>query len=130
MRPGFVQRPRPPLTLAAHGPRTLAVAARFADTWNTFGPTLEEGRRLSDALDDACAEIGRDPGTIRRSVLLGLTEGTCWTSAAELGERVGAWHAAGFTDVVFYDPPYARAGVPCAGPEVVDEVLSELDTLR
>jgi alkanesulfonate monooxygenase SsuD/methylene tetrahydromethanopterin reductase-like flavin-dependent oxidoreductase (luciferase family) len=130
MAPGFVQRPRPPFTLAAHGPRTMAVAARHADTWNTFGPGLDDGRQLSAELDVACAAIGRDPATIRRSVLLGLTDGTAWTTAAELADRVREWHTAGFREVIFYDPPYARAGVPCAPPEAVDEVLANLTALR
>ena len=125
MAPGFVQRPRPPLVLAAHGPRTLAVTASHADTWNAFGPTLADGRALSQQLDAACEAIGRDPADIRRSVLLGLTDGTAWTSAAQLEDRVREWHAAGFREFVFYDPPYARAGVPCAAPETVDAVLHE-----
>lgn len=125
MAPGCVQRPRPPLLLAAHGRRTLAVAARHADTWNAFGPTLDDGRDLSRALDDACVAIGRDPAEITRSVLLGLTDGTAWTTAAQLEERVVAWHAAGFREFLFYDPPYARAGVPCAEPAVVEQVLHD-----
>src|SRR5207249_11814750 len=32
--PWPVQEPRPPITVAAHGPKTLRVAARYADTWN------------------------------------------------------------------------------------------------
>jgi len=58
--PGFVQRPRPPMVLAAHSPATLRVAARYADTWNTYGPTVEEARATSERLDHACIAIGRD----------------------------------------------------------------------
>jgi alkanesulfonate monooxygenase SsuD/methylene tetrahydromethanopterin reductase-like flavin-dependent oxidoreductase (luciferase family) len=122
--PGFVQRPRPPMVLAAHGPATLQVAARFADTWNTYGPTLEEARATSERLDDACIAIGRDPGDIRRSVLVGLLGGTAWTSASQFEDVVHQWFDAGFTEVVFYDPPYGRADVPISSPEVVDELLS------
>jgi alkanesulfonate monooxygenase SsuD/methylene tetrahydromethanopterin reductase-like flavin-dependent oxidoreductase (luciferase family) len=32
-----VQRPRPPLTVAAHGPKMLSIAARFADAWSSWG---------------------------------------------------------------------------------------------
>lgn len=124
MAPGFVQRPRPPLLLAAHGPRTLAVAARFADTWNTFGPTLTEGIDQSRLLDEACAAVDRDPARIRRSVLLGLAGGTAWATPSEFHDRVLEWHEAGFRDFFFYDPPYARAGVSCAPPAAVDEILS------
>ena len=126
MAPGCVQSPRPPLLLAAHGAKTLAVAARYADVWNTFGPTLDEARRSSALLDDACARIGRDPASIDRSVLVGLTEGTAWTTATEFEDLVHTWVAAGFSEVIFYDPPYARPGVPCAAPAIVDEVLGEV----
>ncbi|MEY2459695.1 MAG: hypothetical protein QOG30_1525, partial [Acidimicrobiaceae bacterium] len=68
--------------------------------------------------------IGRDPGEIRRSVLVGLLEGTAWTSASHFEEVVHEWFDAGFTEVIFYDPPYGRADTPIASPEVVDELLS------
>jgi alkanesulfonate monooxygenase SsuD/methylene tetrahydromethanopterin reductase-like flavin-dependent oxidoreductase (luciferase family) len=126
MAPGTVQRPRPPIVLAAHGPKTLATAAAFADTWNTFGPSLEDARRSAQALDAACDAIGRDPATIRRSALIGLTEGTAWTSALEFEGIVHDWAASGFTDFVFYDPPYARAGVPVAEPNVLDELVADV----
>jgi alkanesulfonate monooxygenase SsuD/methylene tetrahydromethanopterin reductase-like flavin-dependent oxidoreductase (luciferase family) len=110
--------------LAAHGAATLRVAARFADTWNTYGPTLEAARTSSERLDDACLEIGRDPGEIRRAVLLGLMAGTSWTSASHFEDLVHQWFDAGFTDVVFYDPPYGRAEVEIAPPDAIDELLS------
>lgn len=125
MAPGFVQQPRPPLLLAAHGPKTLAVAARFADVWNTFGPTLDHAVANSRVLDEACARIGRDPAEITRSALVGIVDGTAWTSAAEFERLANAWFDAGFTELVFYDPPYARPGLPKADPETVDELLAE-----
>jgi alkanesulfonate monooxygenase SsuD/methylene tetrahydromethanopterin reductase-like flavin-dependent oxidoreductase (luciferase family) len=129
--PGFVQRPRPPFVLAAHGPGTLKVAARFADTWNTYGPTLDAARESSERLDVACAEIGRDPTDIRRAALMGLLEGTSWTSASHFEDLVHEWFDAGFTEIVFYDPPYGRAEVPVASPDAIEELLSEsLERLR
>jgi alkanesulfonate monooxygenase SsuD/methylene tetrahydromethanopterin reductase-like flavin-dependent oxidoreductase (luciferase family) len=112
------------MVLAAHGPATLRVAARYADTWNTYGPTLEEARATSERLDHACIAIGRDPGEIRRAVLVGLLEGTAWTSASHFADVVHEWFDAGFSEVVFYDPPYGRADVPIASPDVIDELLS------
>ena len=44
MQPWFVQKSAPPFTLAAHGPTTMKVAARYADTWNTYGPSLDSAR--------------------------------------------------------------------------------------
>lgn len=131
MAPGFVQRPRPPLVLAAHGARTLKVVARHADMWNTFGPSLEEAREMSDQLSTLCGQIGRDDSDIGRSVLLGIRAETSWSSPAEFEQLVSDWHDAGFSDFIFYDPPVARAGEPVATPQAVDEVLaSSIPRLR
>jgi alkanesulfonate monooxygenase SsuD/methylene tetrahydromethanopterin reductase-like flavin-dependent oxidoreductase (luciferase family) len=75
LEPGPVQRPRIPILIAAHRPRMLRIAARFADHWDTFaampgtatdGVEAELGERIAQ-LDAACREIGRDPTEIRRS---------------------------------------------------------------
>jgi alkanesulfonate monooxygenase SsuD/methylene tetrahydromethanopterin reductase-like flavin-dependent oxidoreductase (luciferase family) len=73
MNPRPVQSPRPPLMVAALGPRMLRHAARYADSWNSlsFQPTFEEqlaetGARCA-ATDAECLAIGRDPATLRRS---------------------------------------------------------------
>src|SRR5438552_3535318 len=40
--PTLIQQPRPPFTIAALGPAMLRIAARYADTWNTYpGPRVE-----------------------------------------------------------------------------------------
>jgi alkanesulfonate monooxygenase SsuD/methylene tetrahydromethanopterin reductase-like flavin-dependent oxidoreductase (luciferase family) len=131
MDPGFVRSRRPRLTLAAHGRRTIEVVARYADTWNTYGPTLEDAIRTRDQLWECCREIGRDPSEIRMSVLLGIMAGTAWTSAAEFEDVVARWHAEGFRDFVFYDPPYGRPGVPVAPPSATETVLgSSIPSLR
>ena len=66
VRPSPIQRPRPPLTLGAHKTRMLRICAEYADAWNSFG-TLGEMRERNAILDEHCAAIGRDPGTIWRS---------------------------------------------------------------
>jgi alkanesulfonate monooxygenase SsuD/methylene tetrahydromethanopterin reductase-like flavin-dependent oxidoreductase (luciferase family) len=72
--PKPVQRPGPPVMIGAAGHRNLRVVARHADIWNC--PTradVGEFRRLNGELDAACAEVGRDPATITRSVQLLVT---------------------------------------------------------
>lgn len=59
--------PRPPLMLGAFGPRMLRLAARYADWWNVSSTSPSEYQRLSNRLDQACAEIGREPATLRRT---------------------------------------------------------------
>ena len=76
LRPRPVQSPRPPIMIAAMGPVMLRHTARHADIWNsisfakTFEEQLEETRGRVAALNARCAEIGRDPATLRRSYLM------------------------------------------------------------
>ncbi len=78
MNPRPLQTPRPPIMVGGNGPRMLKIAARFADTWNTFGglqvkthkEMLELTRQRNQRLDEYCLEIGREPATLRRSVFI------------------------------------------------------------
>lgn len=47
--------------------KTLRLVARHADAWHTFG-NLEIFKHKSAVLDERCAEIGRDPSEIERSI--------------------------------------------------------------
>ncbi|WP_030178114.1 LLM class flavin-dependent oxidoreductase [Streptomyces sp. NRRL S-813] len=69
--PKPVQRPGPPLLVGGWGDRTLRLVAEHADIWNIPGPphnTLDRVIERGRVLDAHCAAIGRDPGTIVRSV--------------------------------------------------------------
>jgi F420-dependent oxidoreductase-like protein len=60
--PRPVQRPHPPLIVGgAGGPRSAALAARWADEYNSPFATLEELRERKARVDAACAEAGREP---------------------------------------------------------------------
>ena len=70
--PKPIQKPHPPIWIGAGGEQMMALVARHADVWNPSGPAgvgdPERARRLIALLDAACARIGRDSATIRRSV--------------------------------------------------------------
>ena len=76
MNPRPVQRPRPPIVVAALGPVMIKHAARYADVWNSlsfadaFDAQLEETHRRITHIDAQCAAIGRDPASLRRSYLM------------------------------------------------------------
>jgi probable F420-dependent oxidoreductase len=78
--PRPVQEPRPPIWLGAKGgDRALGLAARLADGWNTVWRwDLGAYAARSEAAGRACEAVGRDPGSLRRSVglysLVGETE--------------------------------------------------------
>ncbi len=60
--PRPVQDPHPPLIAGGSAkPRGVALAARWADEYNTVYATLEECRERRERVAAACAEAGRDP---------------------------------------------------------------------
>jgi F420-dependent oxidoreductase-like protein len=71
--PKPVQQPHPPIWIGGSGPkRTLRITAQYADVWNAAGGNPQEVAASSAILDQHCADVGRDPGQIRRSVQLGV----------------------------------------------------------
>jgi len=61
----------PPIAIAAGKPKMLGLAARYADEWNWWvgdRDAIDGLSSLGSELERACRQIGRDPGTIRRSV--------------------------------------------------------------
>jgi alkanesulfonate monooxygenase SsuD/methylene tetrahydromethanopterin reductase-like flavin-dependent oxidoreductase (luciferase family) len=101
--PSPFQQPRIPLLIAAHRPRMLAIAARYADQWDTFaempgaateGVTEDVADQLK-RLDEACRTVGRDPATIRRSL---WTRRDTFRSEQTYVDFVERSRAAGFTD--------------------------------
>ena len=60
--PKPVQQPHPPLILGGKaGPRAAALAARWADEYNTTFATAEECAERRERIAAACREIGREP---------------------------------------------------------------------
>ena len=106
-RPAPVQHPRPPLTLAAHGPKMLRFIAPYADRWNSIG-TTEELRSRNARLDDACATIGRDPREIIRSLLYVpaiMTAERPWDSPEAFHDFVGRFRDVGIEEFLLQPPP-------------------------
>jgi F420-dependent oxidoreductase-like protein len=94
-RPKPVQRPRPPLIVGGAAQRgTVDPAVRFADEYDTTFVGPEEARRRRRRIDEACERAGRDPATLRFSVMTGCVIGADRADLLERGrrlmERVGA----------------------------------------
>jgi alkanesulfonate monooxygenase SsuD/methylene tetrahydromethanopterin reductase-like flavin-dependent oxidoreductase (luciferase family) len=64
--PKPIQRPLP-VMVGTGSPRMMRVTARHAQEWNTWGKP-EEATRRAALFAQACERVGRDPGTVRRSV--------------------------------------------------------------
>jgi alkanesulfonate monooxygenase SsuD/methylene tetrahydromethanopterin reductase-like flavin-dependent oxidoreductase (luciferase family) len=108
--PRPVQRPRIPILIAAHRPRMLRLAARYADIWDTFptidgtatqGVQLDLAERVA-AFEAACRAAGRDPNAVRRSVWVGPEP---LQSPAAYLEFFKRYRSLGFTDLMTGLPP-------------------------
>ena len=64
--PKPVQRPHPPIIVGGEGsPRSLRLAARYADEYNMSSAGPEACAEAFARLDEECRKIGRDPATMR-----------------------------------------------------------------
>lgn len=90
--PKPIHRPRPPIIVGGEGsPRSLRLAARFADEFNiTRSGPAQVAERFA-RLDAACIAIGRDPQTLRKSALVRTLVGA---NEAELADRLQAFRSA------------------------------------
>jgi alkanesulfonate monooxygenase SsuD/methylene tetrahydromethanopterin reductase-like flavin-dependent oxidoreductase (luciferase family) len=69
-------RGRPQILIGGTGPvRTLGMVAQYANEWNATPVTAERYRELNTTLSEHCERLGRDPATLRRSMLLFATCG-------------------------------------------------------
>jgi F420-dependent oxidoreductase-like protein len=122
-RPKPVQRPRPPLIVGGSaGPRSARLAARWADEYNTIFVTPDEARERRAALDDACGDVGRDPQTLRFSMmngyLVGATREDLHARAGELAE----WQGESPTDLEGYLAELGRTWIVGRAEEVVERL--------
>ena len=106
-----IQRPRPPITVAAHGAKMLAIAAARADGWSSWGgygiETEEEmfaiTRDRSVRLEELCVAAGRDATSIRRSLCV-FPPLTPWESVDYFRDLVGRYGEIGIDEFVLYWP--------------------------
>ena len=67
---------RPRILVGGGGsPRSMRIAARYADEFKLSSSSPERAREKFDALSGACEAIGRDPASITRSVMAGVLVG-------------------------------------------------------
>jgi alkanesulfonate monooxygenase SsuD/methylene tetrahydromethanopterin reductase-like flavin-dependent oxidoreductase (luciferase family) len=116
--PKPVQRPGPPFVIGGQAAATLRVVAEHADVWNMPGGDRESAVRRGAQLDRACAEIGRDPASITRSIPLPVS----YADPAGTRDTIAGFLDAGFRHIVL--------SLPAPYPEhvahwVADELISK-----
>jgi alkanesulfonate monooxygenase SsuD/methylene tetrahydromethanopterin reductase-like flavin-dependent oxidoreductase (luciferase family) len=134
--PGCVQQPRVPFVVAANGPRSMRLVARFGQGWVTTGTSDDDLTSWWDGVGQLCARLdqtldaaGRDPATVDRYLSLDSAPAFSLSSADFFAEQVARAAALGFTDVITHWP---RASSWYAGDEqvLVDVATRLLPELR
>ncbi|GAB3974988.1 hypothetical protein GCM10027615_41540 [Plantactinospora veratri] len=122
--------------VAANGPRSLRLAARYGQGWVTTG--VRDGddmaawwrsvAELAGRMDEILAAAGRDHGSLDRYLSLDSAPVFSLSSAGHFTEAVGRAAELGFTDVVTHWPRESSwyAGDEAVLAEVATEVLPRL----
>jgi len=116
--PKPIQRPYPPIMIGGRSAALLRVVAEHADLWNIPGGDLDDVISRSALLDRYCAEIGRDPAAITRSIHLSVS----YEAPDRTRDAIGQAIDAGFGHVVL--------GLPSPWPAhvarwVADELITK-----
>jgi alkanesulfonate monooxygenase SsuD/methylene tetrahydromethanopterin reductase-like flavin-dependent oxidoreductase (luciferase family) len=129
--PGSVQRPRLPFLIAANGPRTMTLAARFGAAWATTGgqaETLDEWwagiAQLSATFDDKLDQVGRDRSNVLRYLSLDAAPVFSLSSVDAFTDAAGRAAELGFTDIVTHWP--RSEGVYEGREQTLEKVADEV----
>jgi alkanesulfonate monooxygenase SsuD/methylene tetrahydromethanopterin reductase-like flavin-dependent oxidoreductase (luciferase family) len=93
--PKPVQRPLPLIVGGRAGPRSLRLAARYADEYNTLFSGPERVAEIRAALDRACEAEGRDPGSLPLSMMTGWLVGADRAELLDRARRLSEWKGRG-----------------------------------
>jgi alkanesulfonate monooxygenase SsuD/methylene tetrahydromethanopterin reductase-like flavin-dependent oxidoreductase (luciferase family) len=115
--PKPLQRPHPPILIGGRSGPTLRVVAEHADLWNIPGGDIDDAVRRSALLDRYCAEIGRDPASVTRSIHLPVSYDQPSITQDAIGKAIDA----GFQHVVLGLPAPYPANV---AQWVTDELIT------
>ncbi|MEW5990256.1 MAG: LLM class flavin-dependent oxidoreductase [Chloroflexota bacterium] len=124
--------PRPnaiPILIGGNGPRGQRAAARYADIYSCY---VEERAHVDEvaprliSLDAICAEVGRDPASIGRSVGVsvrplepaGASPDVLSGSADEIADAIRTFRAAGFSQLEIMVGPGTMAALEALNPVV------------
>jgi alkanesulfonate monooxygenase SsuD/methylene tetrahydromethanopterin reductase-like flavin-dependent oxidoreductase (luciferase family) len=111
MLPGTVQRPRPPIFVAANGMRGIRLAAELGDGWITLGRSASGDESCFDVVraqcarfDEILADEGRSSADCQRVLLNGLSEEHPLLSLDAFVDWAGRYQEIGFTELVIHWP--------------------------
>lgn len=123
LSPGCYQKPHTPIMVGGTGERrTLRTLAMFGDVfnldgWAGQGMSMEIYRHKMNVLDKHCADVGRDPAEIKKTLLMpllitedkarierfqqGLGKGSMAGPKNEVIDRIGEFEREGVAEIMF-----------------------------
>ncbi|HEY4332281.1 MAG TPA: LLM class flavin-dependent oxidoreductase [Ilumatobacteraceae bacterium] len=114
--PKPIQRPHPPIMIGGRSAGVLRIVAEHADLWNIPGGDIADASSRSALLDRYCAEIGRDPAAITRSIHLPVAYDQPALTRAAIAEAVDA----GFHHIILgLSAPYPTAAAQWVADELI-----------
>jgi alkanesulfonate monooxygenase SsuD/methylene tetrahydromethanopterin reductase-like flavin-dependent oxidoreductase (luciferase family) len=129
-----IQKPRPPITVGAMGKSMLRIAARYADTWNSYGGTWDSSsdeifcatkERIS-LINNYCQEFNRDPRDLKRSLLIyGSEARRVFASEEDFREIIKKYRSIGINEFVCYYPSFDLSQLPTL-EMIATEIIPEL----
>lgn len=122
--PGCVQQPWVPFVVAANGPRSMRLAARFGQGWATTGrrgETQEDWWRSLAQLSATFDEVAGECGGMPRYLQLDAGPEYSMSSVDHFEDAVGRAAELGFTDLVTHWPRADASDAPYAGDEATLE---------
>ncbi|MER3484595.1 MAG: LLM class F420-dependent oxidoreductase [Chloroflexota bacterium] len=144
--PNCEMLPRPrrriPVLIAAFKPRMLRLTAEFADAWNTAWLGQVDGlASRRDALERACAEVGRAPGSLEVTVGLNIAFPDLGTvpeqasdpkkyisgSVHEVAAGLASYAAAGVSHVICSIAPLTTESIGMLA-DAANQVRSQIQT--
>ena len=133
IRPKPVQKPHPPIYLAAFAPTALKRAATMADGWTPVGIPIDGMKQMYEGLRSMAKEAGRNPDEIEMIVRANFTMTDeplgeqrpypFYGSADEIKADIEATRELGAAEI-FFDPSFSPDG------ESVEGFLSRMEQMR
>jgi len=117
----------PPILVGSSGDRMLRLLARYADAWDTGWGGDTDGLKAKVAkLEAACADEGRDPATVWRSVSVSIAaegydgdgKGVVQGSVAEKVSTLKEIEALGFQHIRVGVQPFSLSAIEALSPVV------------
>ena len=135
MNPPTIQKPRPPIVIAAMGNSMLKIAAKYADTWNSFGSEdwrapadkiFDNTKKRVELIDKYCKELNRNPDTLRRSLMFYTRHGrTILDSEETFRFVINKYKEIGIDEFIIYFPFFESKNIQNL-KNIAENVISDL----